>query len=127
VTEGPTDRPAPVGRFSHVIVDCADPERLAAFWSAALGVGVRGRWHQYVALEPVAPGAPSVCFQQVPEPKAAKNRVHLDLAVTDLEASGARVAALGASKLQSVVQDGQEFDVYTDPEGNEFCLVLESE
>ena len=112
-----------IGRFSHVIVDCKDPEAMAAFWGPALGVGVRGRWEQYVALEPVAPGAPSVCFQTVPEAKSTKNRVHLDLEVDDLDGALARVASLGASLVDKVEQAGQRFWVCTDPEGNEFCLV----
>src|SRR4051794_12042783 len=105
MTESPGLQRPPVGTFSHVIIDCAEPERLAEFWGELLGVGVRGRWQQYVALQPTAPGAPSVCFQQVPETKAGKNRVHLDLAVPDLEEADRRVSALGASRLQGVEQD----------------------
>jgi catechol 2,3-dioxygenase-like lactoylglutathione lyase family enzyme len=127
MTEGPTDGPAPVGRFSHVIVDCADPERLAEFWCAALGVAVRGCWNQYIGLEPTVPGGPCLAFQQVPEAKAGKNRVHLDIEVTDIEASGARLEALGGSRLQEVIEDGAHFVIYADPEGNELCLVLKSD
>ena len=114
----------PVGRLTHVNVDAQDPERLAAFWGAVLGVSVRGRWEQYVALEPAAPGAPSVCFQRVPEAKAGKNRLHLDLEVDDLDTALARAEALGATLVQRVEQAGERWCVCADPEGNELCLVL---
>jgi Glyoxalase-like domain len=44
-----------------------------------------------------APGAPRLFFQLVPEPKAVKNRVHLDLGCNSFEAEVARLTALGAA------------------------------
>ena len=114
---------APVGRFSHVVVDCLDPEVVAAFWAAALGVAVSGRWHQYVMLEATVHGGPSLSFQQVPEAKAGKNRVHLDLFVDDLEVASARLVALGATPGDRITEDGIAIWVHLDPEGNELCLV----
>lgn len=113
----------PVGRWHHVVVDCADPEALAAFWSAALAVGVEGRWHQYVMLEPTVPGGPALAFQQVPEPKAGKNRLHLDLMVDDLAGAADRIVALGGTGVSEVTEDGVTVRVFADPEGNELCLV----
>jgi hypothetical protein len=67
-----------------------------------------------------APGAqqPNVFFQQVPEPKAVKNRVHLDLRCDSFEPEMKRLTALGAR----VVAEHDTFVVLLDPEGNEFCL-----
>lgn len=107
----------------HLVLDCADPERLAEFWSALLGVEVEQRWHQYVMLTAPATGGPAMAFQQVPEPKRAKNRMHLDFPVADLAVAGARVLALGGAKTGEMSQDGVTVHVMTDPEGNEFCLV----
>ena len=81
---------AAVGRLSHLVIDCTDADRLAEFWSEALGVEVAARWHQYVMLTPTSEGAPAVAFQEVPEPKQGKNRVHVDLEVADLDEASAR-------------------------------------
>jgi predicted enzyme related to lactoylglutathione lyase len=63
-------------------------------------------------------------FQRVPESKQVKNRVHLDVLSTDLEAGTRATLALGAVRHGDVVleEDGA-FQIFLDPEGNEFCLV----
>lgn len=109
--------------LSNIVVDCADPERLAAFWGEALGVGVRTRWNQYVILEPDVVGGPALTFQQVPEPKTTKNRLHLDIDVHELEPATDRLLGLGASLIQELEEDGVTIRVLADPEGNELCLV----
>jgi predicted enzyme related to lactoylglutathione lyase len=115
---------AAVGRLSHLVIDCADADRLAEFWSEALGVEVAARWNQYVMLTPTTEGGPAVAFQEVAEPKQGKNRVHVDLEVPDLDEASARVEALGGSVLEDHEQDGVHIRVVADPEGNELCLVL---
>ena len=115
--------PAPVGTFSHIVIDCADPERVAAFWSAALGVAITQRWHQYVMLAPTGDGHPGLAFQQVPEPKQGKNRVHLDVHVADLDVAQVAVEALGGRFLEQHVEPPVTVRVMADPEGNELCLV----
>jgi catechol 2,3-dioxygenase-like lactoylglutathione lyase family enzyme len=112
------------GRLSHVVVDCDDPDALAAFWSAALGVGVDHRFEQYVFLEPTAAGGPALAFQRVPEPKVGKNRLHLDIVVPELAPAVEELLALGATHLRSVDEEGIRLEVLADPEGNELCLVL---
>ena len=114
---------AAVGRWSHVVVDCADVERLATFWTAMLAVDVAFRWNQYVMLKAAADGQPALAFQQVPEQKTGKNRVHLDFFVDDLDAAQARTEALGGTRVHDVEQDGVRVRVMADPEGNELCLV----
>ncbi len=112
-------------RFSHVMVDCTDPERLARFWGAVLGVEVDHRFGEdYVFLRPTVEGGPALGFQRVPEPKVAKNRVHPDLLTDDLEGTVAAVVALGASRVGSLDEDGLKLEVLADPEGNELCVVL---
>ncbi|HCT77976.1 MAG TPA: glyoxalase-like domain protein [Micromonosporaceae bacterium] len=63
-------------------------------------------------------------FQVVPEPKTAKNRMHLDLhlGAEDREAEVARLIGLGATKLWDAEQGGHKWDTLADPEGNEFCV-----
>jgi predicted enzyme related to lactoylglutathione lyase len=115
---------AAVGRLSHLVIDCRDADRLATFWSEALGVEVAARWHQYVMLTTSIEGSPALAFQEVPESKQGKNRVHVDIEVTDLDVASARIESLGGSVLGDQEQDGVHIRVVADPEGNELCLVL---
>ncbi|MFF4014975.1 VOC family protein [Streptomyces sp. NPDC001843] len=143
----------------QLTIDCADPERLAAFWAAALRYQVEpppapfATWRAYwldqgVSEEELGSGdcsdsvvdpngvGPRIWFQQVPEPKAVKNRLHLDLGVgggrgvpfaTRKErvlAEVERLETAGASQLR--VQDSEDSNSFSvlmqDPEGNEFCV-----
>ncbi|MET9420631.1 MULTISPECIES: VOC family protein [unclassified Streptomyces] len=65
-----------------------------------------------------------VLFQRVPEPKTVKNRVHIDLhsAPGEMEAETARLESLGATVLRRVNEQGGQWVVMSDPEGNEFCV-----
>jgi predicted enzyme related to lactoylglutathione lyase len=111
-----------VTRLGPFVVDCADPERLAAFWGALLGDEVMWRKGPYVFL--VGEGQ-RLGFQRVPEPKKGKNRVHPDLFCEDVHASAARVIELGGSRVGGYEAGG--FLVMADPEGNEFCLIPDGE
>ena len=119
----------PVGRLRWIQVDCASHETLLRFWGALLGVepdvAETAPPDAYRCLRPLPSGL-TVCFQRVPEPKTAKNRLHFDIEVDDLEAATARVEALGGQRLPSrydFAEDGWRWRVMLDPEGNEFCLV----
>ena len=103
-----------------VCVDAGDPASLAGFWAALLGgeVTVDDDGDAWVELD----GCPRLDFLKVPEPKTVKNRLHLDLAVTDVAAATAEALALGAS-LADDVYDGGRWQVLRDPEGNEFCFL----
>jgi predicted enzyme related to lactoylglutathione lyase len=118
-----------VGRLGYVQIDCADPALLAGFWSQLLGLEFEppeGLPSVYVGLPPTAPGGPAICFQRVPEPKSAKNRLHFDVIVDDVDAATDRIARLGGSRLsEDVSEDGFRWRVMADPEGNEFCLIFE--
>jgi predicted enzyme related to lactoylglutathione lyase len=91
-------------------LDCVDLERLANFWSQALGYQEVARVDNFVVL--------------APEFRAQKNRMHIDLWVPDIDSEAARLEALGAKRLQD-----QPFDEHglcwfqlADLEGNEFCV-----
>lgn len=111
-----TDRPLAI---RAVIIDCADLDRLADFWSQLLGRRVERRPGPYVRL--VGGGGPMVVLQRVDAPKAGKNRVHLDLSSPDPAAECRRVEELGGRFLPEYAQGG--FLVLADPEGNEFCVL----
>ncbi|HEV7722628.1 MAG TPA: VOC family protein [Iamia sp.] len=116
-----SDRPR--RRLSHVVVDCIDPEGLADFWTATLGVEVDHRFGPYVFLAPTVPGGPALAFQRVPDPTPGKNRLHLDLVTDQVEAVVAELLASGARHIRSLDEDGLRLEVLADPEGNEFCIV----
>ena len=108
-------------RWQCVVVDCRDPERVGRFWSAALGLTLQldedgDRW-----LEP-GKGSPDLLFQQVPEAKVVKNRLHLDLRPDDQRAEVARLIGLGARE-KDIGQDEVTWVVMADPEDNEFCVL----
>jgi hypothetical protein len=111
-----------------VIIDCADPRSQADFWADALGYQTNERNpEEFEVSDPAGHGTSLYCMR-VPEPKVAKNRLHLDL-VTDgpMEVEVARLVGTGA-RVVEIRQDPETYDnpdqwtVLTDPEGNEFCV-----
>jgi predicted enzyme related to lactoylglutathione lyase len=112
-----------VGRLGEIVFDCDDPPSLAEFWARVLGVEISTSRDEWVALASV--NGVVFGFQRVPEPKTAKNRVHVDITVDDVAASTTAVVALGATVIGDPIDegDGLPFQVLADPEGNEFCLI----
>jgi hypothetical protein len=111
-----------IGKLDEVVIDCHDPVRLAEFWQHVLGGYIVRQSHEWVALQP--PAGIAVSFQLVPEDKAGKNRVHLDVDVIDLDAAAEAAVAVGARRIGEVVYDEHGgFQVMADPEDNEFCFV----
>ena len=111
--------------------DCADPVAVATFWAAALGYDLADADPEGAYIADPSGRTRGIFFQPVPEPKAAKNRVHLDVRPTDtMQEEVDRLVALGASvrgfieKPASIV-DGQStfWTQMRDPEGNEFCIL----
>jgi hypothetical protein len=103
-----------------VTFDCADALVVARFWAAALGSNVdEDSTPDKAYVEAAGWGGPNLWFNQVPEPKIAKNRVHFDLRAPGLVADEvARLVELGAT----LVRVGEDLTVMADPEGNEFCV-----
>ena len=136
----------------QVSFDASDPARLGAFWAELLGyveqpppegfaswpealaaLGVpEDQWETAYALVDPAGAGPRLFFQQVPEQKSAKNRVHLDVnvgaglpaaeRVAHVREEAERAASLGATQLRVMEQRGELWVVLQDPDGNEFCL-----
>jgi hypothetical protein len=110
-----------------IVVDCADPERISAFWAEALGWTAWRDQDGDLCLS--ASGDPSggdlrLLFLRVPERKAVKNRVHLDVTPSgcDQEAEVKRLLRLGATRVD-IGQGEVSWVVLADPEGNEFCVL----
>ena len=140
-------------RTVQVTFDCADPRALSLFWNATLGYAFPppppsfDSWDAFSetlpeekrnmasASEDPAGAGPRLFFQQVPEGKSVKNRVHLDVRAAPglqgdermaaLEAECERLVALGATRIERFEPSppmGGGHIVMQDPEGNEFCL-----
>ncbi len=120
----------------QITLDCADPAVLVAFWSAALGYVVEpppAGDCAHSIVDPTGTG-PRIWFQQVPERKTVKNRLHLDLEVGGaspfvrrqalVDAEVARLVGLGATVLgRSTTAARDHYGVVlADPEGNELCV-----
>ncbi|MFF0863995.1 VOC family protein [Nonomuraea sp. NPDC003560] len=152
-----------MSRHVQITFDAHDPKALSTFWRDALGYvhpgppGVElpqgadplAAWDDFLAgmgvpeeerdtrsaIEDPEGRGPRVFFQRVPEGKAAKNRVHLDVRAAPglrgeermaaLEAECERLVGLGATRVRRHEPEppfAAGHIVMTDPEGNEFCL-----
>jgi len=109
-------------KVATITVDSEDPHRLGGFWSALLGVAVVEVGEDYVELAKLADDAPNLLFLQVPEPKAGKNRLHLDLVVPDVKTAVDAALDVGARRAEGDLAGPFPWVVMLDPEGNEFCL-----
>jgi predicted enzyme related to lactoylglutathione lyase len=112
--------------INEICVDCADPERVAAFWAAALHWEPQ-RKEDYLWMS--ASGNPGdggliLVFVPVPEPKTVKNRVHIDVSPSGCEQAEEveRLIGLGARHVD-IGQGEVPWVVLADPEGNEFCVL----
>ena len=114
-----------VGTLYAVTMDVNDLDTCARFWSQVLGTEILFQNEQYLRLGKKGE-RPSMLLQKVPEPRTVKNRVHIDLDVSDLDAAVARVKELGGNKLKELHEYGIKWAVMADPDGNEFCLVQHS-
>ena len=113
-----------MGHKLGLVLDCENPAQLADFWSAALGYTNVGAAGSYVMLVDPDGERPKLLLQRVPEPKAAKNRMHLDIDTPDIEAEATRLQALGATRVEPhpLHEFGTTWIQMADPEGNEFCV-----
>ena len=105
-----------------IVIDCADPERLAEFWAEALGYAKAGMFDPYFVLLAPTREHPPVILQRVPEPKTTKARIHFDLRVADIETEAERLEQLGARRIDVGQGTDPGWIAMADPEGNEFCV-----
>jgi hypothetical protein len=122
-------------RFTELIVDAADPERLAHFWMAVLDWQPTGRYQGPPgspvvveigdpAREPGMAG-PTITFVPVSDEKRGKNRLHIDVNPVgcDQDEEVVRLIGLGARRVDVGQGSDKTWVVLADPEGNEFCVL----
>ena len=110
-------------RVNDIVMDCPEHEPALAFLEQALGYERGWASGQFAQLHDPAKQGVTLLFQRVPEGKIVKNRVHMDLAATDMAAEVERLTALGARRLRELQEMGAHWTVMIDPVGNEFCVV----
>jgi hypothetical protein len=129
-------------RIDAIVFDCHDAAPLARFWAEALGwtvapydeaeldrLAAKGVYDpeddpSVMVQPPAGTELPVLYFTEVPEDKAVKNRVHLDVTADEtVEEDVERLTALGASVRNWAESDGDVWCVMLDPEGNEFCVM----
>ncbi|MET9347200.1 VOC family protein [Streptomyces termitum] len=109
----------------HVTIDCADAYALAEFWARVLDGRLADDDHPGDPEALVTSEGASLLFVRVPDAKAVKNRVHLDLQPQDRtrDEEVERLLALGATLAGDHRRpDGTGWVTLFDPEGNEFCV-----
>jgi hypothetical protein len=110
-------------RWLGLVVDCRDPARLARWWAEVLGYRITFEKPDLVAIAGTDGTHPGISFVPVPEAKAGKNRLHLDLAPDDQPAEIERLVDMGARHVDIGQPAGGGSTVLADPEGNEFCVL----
>lgn len=113
-----------------LVIDCANPDRLVTFWEKAMTYTLVQALDGYRILTPAdgQPEGPVLILQSVPEPKAGKNRVHIDVHPQNAVVHVAELEELGGRTLGDRVADfGIWWQTMTDPEGNEFCVVADAD
>lgn len=121
-------------RFSEIVLDCHDVQRVADFWCAVLDYRVTDSDSTSVEIAAwdtadstglrAGPFPPSLLFAQVPEQKSVKDRIHIDVSPVDRSQDDEveRLLSLGATHVD-VGQGEQSWVVLADPEGHEFCVL----
>jgi predicted enzyme related to lactoylglutathione lyase len=113
-----------IGALNEIVFDSGNPEALARFWQALIGGDVEVESRDWAALDGGDELGFYIGFQRVPERKSAKNRLHLDVEVDDLETAVDEAEQLGARKIgDRVDEEDGSFQVMADPDGNEFCFI----
>ena len=115
-------------RIQCLCIDATDPVGLATFWQSALGWRRTFEQDDQVVLEPPAGSpedgiVPDLLFLRVPEDKASKNRLHIDLRPKDQASEVARLEGLGARRVDVGQKADVSWIVMADPAGNEFCVL----
>ena len=115
-----------VARMSAIVLEAAEPMRLAEFYRDLTGLTIADADADWVTLKGPE-GAVALCVQQAPDHRpptwpdpASSMQFHLDFVVDDLDEAEQVALGLGATKFDH--QPGKSFRVYADPAGHPFCL-----
>jgi hypothetical protein len=108
-----------IATYKDLCIDANSREKAGPFWAAALGLDYLDDDPQDALLKGDVPEK-SVWLNIVPEPKTAKQRVHIDV----LAGSVDELLTLGATMLEPAEEYDRRWSVMADPEGGEFCAFV---
>lgn len=109
-------------KITTVMINTENPERLAEFWKALLGVEENYKVNNFLWLK-AAEGSPAIGFQKVENIKDGNQRIHIDLLVEDKQLATEEVQKLGGS----LIQESSINNIVADPEGNQFCVYVQGD
>lgn len=109
-------------RITTVMINTANPEKLAEFWKELLCVEENYKVGNFLWLK-AADGQPALGFQKVDDAESQPQRIHIDILVDDKAEATEQVKKLGGS----LIQEGDINNIVTDPDGNQFCVYTQGE
>lgn len=115
-------------QIAAISIEAVDPRRIAEFWCAVLGWEVQHLDSTGGEIAPPDGSWPTIDIGRVPEAKAVKNRLHLDICADGSTQNDElrRLLELGAKQVDVGQTSDSTWIVLADPEGNEFCLLSRS-
>lgn len=115
-------------RIAVITIDAVHPRMVAEFWCDVLGWHVVDEDDGVISVAPTDGAWPTIDVVEVPERKALKNRLHLDLRADGMATTDEveRLLSLGAREVDVGQGPDVSWVVLADPEGNEFCLLSRS-
>ncbi|HZR47941.1 MAG TPA: VOC family protein [Streptosporangiaceae bacterium] len=116
---------ASTGRYGYIVIDCEDPKAVVGVWQLATGWDRVKQNDELIVLRSPHGTGPFLVLLKVPDKKTVKNRIHLDVAPEpgeDQAEAAARLREAGAVPVD-IGQGEVTWQVFADPEGNEFCLL----
>lgn len=108
--------------WEQLVIHSPDPVELGTWWCEALGWVVVNADPDEFEIRSAPDSTPGLLFAPVPEAKAGKNRLHIDLRPDDRDIEVARLVDLGARRVD-IGQGDPSWVVLADPDGNEFCVL----
>jgi hypothetical protein len=122
--ENTADEMSAVLRPGNVVFNTADPERLSEFWAALTGYEPRPQIESFLGLRDPSGRGPNLTFQRSDVDDAAPGRCHIDFYADDPDDVAERALQLGGDFVRRVTEGDIRWVVLTDPDGNEFCVVI---
>lgn len=124
IKEATADEMASVLRPGNVVFSTLDPERLCEFWSALTGYEPRPLFGSYLGLRDPSGRGPNLTFQRCDVEDLAVGRCHIDFYADDPDDVAERALQLGGDFVRRVSEGDIRWIVLSDPDGNEFCVVI---
>ncbi len=118
------DEMAAVLRPGNIVFNTSDPERLSDFWAALTGYEPRPLFGAYLGLRDPSGRGPNLTFQRCHVDDVSPGRCHVDFYADDPDDVAERALQLGGDLVRRVSEGTVRWIVLSDPDGNEFCVVV---